>query len=183
MFIHCTKKADKVLRESGIFNDRSNKSTFVKEVAIRDEMFHWHLNNLEVNGADLLLLTHDVSGVAAAFYMMDSVTVKNQLNVFVPPAIKQLFLLAKCSNLFIKEYRDQSEGFVFTSSSGLKQLSKNTVAAKHVNRKLMNLEPNKIFQSQLTDSYNTVPKKSLDYQSPNDVLFKKSKIWLNAGHG
>ena len=179
MFIHCTKKAEKVLRESGLFSDRRKKTAFVKEVTARYEMFHWHLNSVDVNGAYLLILTHDISGVAAAFYMKDLSTVKSQLNVFLPLTIEYLCLIAKCSNRFTKELMRLSEKLVYTSAGDPKQISKNTVASRYINKSGLNLEPDEIFQSQLTKSYNDMPKKSLVYQSPNEVLLNESKSWMS----
>lgn len=178
-FIHCTKKAEKILKESGLYSDGLEKPHTVKEIPIKDEMFHWHLNSVYINGSHLMIMTHDISGVAGVLYLKNMSAVKNQLNVLLQTLIEHLFTIAECPNSFISEYMRQSEALVYTTPRGPKQFSKNTVAFKRIKSQTVNLELDEIFQSHLTESYNSMPKKSLGYQSPNEILLKESKKWIN----
>lgn len=179
VFIHCTKKVEKLLNESGLYSDSLEKPHTVKEIPIQDEMFHWHLNSVYINGSHLMIMTHDISGVAGVLYFKKMSAVKNQLNVLLQTLIERLFSIAGCSDSFINEYMRQSVDLIFTTPRGPKQLSKNTVAFKRIKSQIVNLELDEIFQSHLTESYNSMPKKSLGYQSPNEILLKESKKWIN----
>jgi len=169
MVIHSTKKAKTLLRKSGFFNDLRKKVSFEKDITIANELFHWHLNVTEKSEEQLLILTHDVSGVAVAIRVGESSTLK-RLDSLLPLIIENVFLRAKCSRSFIDYYLEHSTHITFSASREAKYISKNSFAGKHIKANKATIDTDRLLQSHLTNNLNDMPRKSLEYKSPNQLL-------------